>query len=101
MRTTGWLFIILVGTLAAPALADDTPSTSPATSTAPPATAPSIGPTPIASADDVRKMVDDGKYRDAVKSLVRILDLKGAAATGYDRSEMFLLRAECELQLRE
>jgi len=54
-----------------------------------------------ATADDVKKMVDDGKYRDALKELLRILTLKGPAAEGYNRYDMLMLKAESQLQIRQ
>jgi hypothetical protein len=45
--------------------------------------------------------VDDGQYREALRSLQRVLGLKGAAAAPYNRAEMLMLRAECQLQIRE
>ena len=59
------------------------------------------GPAPLPTAAEVRKQVNDGQYRDALKSLLRVLELKGTPAAAYDRAEMLLLRAECQLQIRE
>jgi hypothetical protein len=62
--------------------------------------APTAGPA-LPTAVDVRKQVDEAQYRDALKNLQRILDLKGPPAAAYDRAEMLLLRAECQLQIRQ
>jgi hypothetical protein len=62
---------------------------------------PTSGPAPLPTAAGVRKQVEDGQYRDALKNLLRILDLKGPPAAAYNRVEMLLLRAECQLQIRE
>jgi hypothetical protein len=56
---------------------------------------------PLPTAEEVRKQVDAGEYREALKGLSRIVALKGQAAAGYDRVEMLTLRGECQLQLRE
>ena len=55
----------------------------------------------LPTADDVRNQVDAKDYRGALQSLLRVLDLKGSAAEPYDRAEMLLLRAECQMQIRQ
>jgi hypothetical protein len=62
---------------------------------------PAAGPAPLPTAAEVRKQVEDGQYRDGLKDLVRILDLRGPPTAAYDRAEMLQLRAECQLQLRQ
>jgi len=62
---------------------------------------PSTGPAPLPTAAEVRKEVDGAQYRDALKNILRILDLKGQPAAVYDRTEMLLLRGECQLQIRQ
>lgn len=52
------------------------------------------------SADEVKKLANAGQYQDALKALVKILTLKGEKAAGYDRHEMLMLKAECQLQLK-
>ncbi len=84
-----WLILLLAPFLALP-------GASPM-----PATTPVAGPAPLPSAAEVRKQIDDGQYREALKNLLRILDLKGTPAAAYDRLEMLLLRAECQLQIRQ
>ncbi len=58
-------------------------------------------PAPLPLPDELKQQVDSGEYRDALKGLTRVLDLKGAAAEPYNRFEMLALRAECQLQLRQ
>ncbi len=58
-------------------------------------------PAPLPLPGDLKQQVDAGEYRDALKGLSRVLDLKGAAAEPYNRFEMLTLRAECQLQLRQ
>src|SRR5207248_1905113 len=47
------------------------------------------------------KLANAGQYQDALKALLRILELKGPAAAGYDRHEMLMLKAECQLQIKQ
>jgi hypothetical protein len=51
--------------------------------------------------DDIKAQVDNGKYNDALKGLTRLLVLKGPAAESLNRVELFMLRAECQLQTRQ
>ena len=69
---------------------------APAALAAPPQEAP-----PIPTADQIKEQVGAAQYRDALKGLTRILALKGPAAEPYNRPEMLMLRAECQLQLRD
>src|SRR5258708_11339603 len=57
--------------------------------------------TPIPSPGDLRELVQQRHYREALKGLTRLLELKDAAASGFDRHEMLMLRAECLLQIGE
>ena len=54
----------------------------------------------LLTAEEVKKLVAAGQYQDAAKMLNRILALRNPAAAGYDRYEMLMLRAECQLQLK-
>jgi hypothetical protein len=56
---------------------------------------------PLLTMDEVKKLVDAGQYQDALKAIARIAELKGAAAAGYNRHEVLMLRAECQLQTRQ
>jgi hypothetical protein len=55
---------------------------------------------PLPTAALLKSQVEAGEYRPALQGLTRVLALKGPAAEPYDRLEMLLLRAECQLQLR-
>jgi hypothetical protein len=57
--------------------------------------------TTLPTAGEIRAQVEAGQYRPALQNLLRVLALKGQAATAYDRFEMLMLRAECQLQIRE
>jgi len=56
---------------------------------------------PIPTADQIKEQVGSGQYRPALQGLMRILNLKGPAAEAYNRPDMLMLRAECQLQVRE
>jgi hypothetical protein len=56
---------------------------------------------PVPTEKEIRTQVDAGEYRDALKGLGRALDLKGKPAEGMDRVALLMLRAECQLQLKE
>ena len=88
------LFIVLVGMSAASVFAQEAPSTSPA----PPAT----GPAPMPTADDLRKLVDAGQYRDALKGLLRVLDFRKVRRPHPMTAPRCSCSApECQLQLHE
>jgi hypothetical protein len=56
---------------------------------------------PLPTAEQIKAQVEAGQYRPALQSLLRVLNLKGALAEGYDRFAMLMLRAECQLQVKE
>jgi hypothetical protein len=56
---------------------------------------------PPPSTAEIKTLVDAGKYREALRPLFRVLALKGQAAQGYDRIELLMLRAECQMQLKD
>jgi hypothetical protein len=106
------LYICAVLAFGANAFAQSRPAGPASASLPPAATAPATPAMPggggggtasggLPTAAEIAKQVDDGQYRDALKSLQRVLDLKGTGAAAYDRAEMLLLRAECQLQIRE
>jgi hypothetical protein len=55
----------------------------------------------VLSTDEVKKLMEAGQYSDALKGIIRILALQGAAAAPYNRHEMLMLKAECQIQLRQ
>jgi hypothetical protein len=57
-------------------------------------------PAPLLTTDELKKLVDSGQYRDALKAMLPILVLKGPAAAPYNRHEILMLKAECQLQLK-
>jgi hypothetical protein len=56
---------------------------------------------PLLTMDEVKKLADSGQYQDALKALGRISQLQGAAAAPYNRHEVLMLRAECQLQTKQ
>ena len=56
---------------------------------------------PVPMTREIKAQVEAGDYREALKGLLRALDLKGPAAQAYDRVELLMLRAECQLQIKE
>src|SRR5512133_3800960 len=48
--------------------------------------------------DDVRALVRDRQYAEALKQIAGALQLKGPAAKGVDRYNLYLLKGECHLQ---
>ena len=55
----------------------------------------------LPSPAEIEKQVEDGKYREALKDLTRVLTLTGSPAAAYDKYTMLMLKAECMLQLKQ
>lgn len=70
-------------------------------SNAPASAAPKPGGEAPASIDDIRQLVSDGKHREALQKLSRVLALKGDAAGQYDRHELLRLKAESHLNIKD
>jgi hypothetical protein len=84
---------------AAPAPAEKVaPARAPAVKAAVPAKAVAEPPP---SADEIRKALDDGEPRDALQKVGKALALKGPAAGQYDRHELWRLKAEAHLRLKD
>ena len=62
-----------------------------------PATAPAVK-VPL-TPDDIKDLVDQGKYPQAIAGISRLLDPSHPA--DFDRTAMLMLRAECTLQLKQ
>jgi hypothetical protein len=56
---------------------------------------------PLPTEKEIRAQVDAGEYRDALKGLLRVLELKGKQAEGIDRVPLLMLRAECQMQIKQ
>jgi hypothetical protein len=50
---------------------------------------------------DIQKSFDEGDYAGALQLLARVVNLKGAAAAGYDKFELWMLKGESHLRLRQ
>jgi len=87
------LFLVLVLSIAS-AVAGQTAPASPA---APPGATREILPT----ADELQKMYAEGKYQDVLKSMGKVLALKGEAARPYPRYDMLVLKGDCHLMLKQ
>ena len=66
-----------------------------------PARAQTSAPNALPSMLELQALEADGKQRDALRLLIRVLELKGPAAAEYDRTELLILRANCLLEIRE
>jgi hypothetical protein len=51
--------------------------------------------------DDINKLIDAGNYKDALAAISRVTELIGAAAAPYDRQKVLMLKAECQIQLKQ
>ena len=51
----------------------------------------------IATPADVRKLFDQGRYQETLVAVTRVLE----GPPGFDRAEMFLIRAECLIQTHQ
>lgn len=56
---------------------------------------------PPATADELHKLFDDGKYQQVLAKLPRALALKGTAAAGYDQVDLNILKADTFIQLKQ
>jgi hypothetical protein len=76
------------------------------TATLMPAQAQSVTTHPASSnalltSDEVHALFESGQYSDAFKAVTRILLLTGPAAAPYNRHDMLMLKAECQIQVRQ
>jgi hypothetical protein len=53
------------------------------------------------SADEIKKLMDAGSYREALQKLSRALAVKGDGAKLYDRHELLRMKAEAHLNLKD
>ena len=49
-----------------------------------------------ATTDQVKSLMDEGKYREALKLIFQVVDARGA-----DRTQLLTMRGECQLQIHE
>src|SRR5687767_4707678 len=50
--------------------------------------------------EELRALVADHQYPDALKQIAATLQLKGPAAQNVDRHQLYMLKAECHLQTK-
>jgi hypothetical protein len=55
----------------------------------------------LPNADDVHQLFNEGKYKETLQKLARLLALKGDAAKAYDRHDLLVLKAESHLRQKE
>ena len=58
-------------------------------------------PEPLPTPEQLHKLFNDGQYQPLLQKLVRVLQLKGTAAQGYDRIDLLMLRGEVFLRLKQ
>jgi hypothetical protein len=56
---------------------------------------------PAASSDDIQAMFDAGKFRQVLRETAIVLSLRDAEKMGYDLHDIWLLKAEAHLRLRQ
>jgi hypothetical protein len=62
---------------------------------------PAPGDATVPTVDELKRLLDAGKYADVLKGVARALQVEGPAAEKIDRGELFLVKAEAHVQLRE
>ena len=65
------------------------------------ADAPKAGADERPSEADIREAFDAGDYKGALQMLGRVVNLRGAAGAAYDKHEMWMLKAESHLRLKQ
>jgi hypothetical protein len=87
--TAAWAVVAVMGGLPMVGVAEEA-TTAPAAHVA--------ATNELLSAGELHALVDAGQYKDALRGLLRVLALRGAAAAAYDRHDMLMLKAECLAQ---
>lgn len=54
----------------------------------------------VAGSEEVHQLVADKRYPEALQRITAALALRGPAAKSVDRCDLFMLKAECHLQMR-
>ena len=55
----------------------------------------------LATTDELHQLFGEGKYKETLQKLTRVLALKGNAAKAYDRHDLLRLKAETHLRQKE
>src|SRR3954470_12100101 len=58
-------------------------------------------PEPLPTPAELHRTFDDGQYQPLLQKLARVLQLKGNAAKPYDKVDLYVLRGETFLQLKQ
>jgi len=101
------LFTFALSTYAfaqAPIPAQKPPAARPAANTpAKPGAAAAAKPAaePAPTTEEIKRLMDEGKHREALQKLSRALALKGDAAKQYDRHELLRTKAEAHLNIKD
>ena len=56
---------------------------------------------PLPTPDQVRELIVTGQPQEALQGIARLLAVKGELAVSLDRSELYMLRGEAQLQLKQ
>lgn len=59
------------------------------------------GAEPPPSVEEIRHLASEGKHREVLQKLSRVLALKGDAAAAYDRHELLRLKADAHLNMKD
>ena len=55
----------------------------------------------LPTTDEIHQLFNEGKYKETLQKLSRVLALKGNSAKAYDRHDLLNLKAETHLRLKE
>ncbi|HUO06948.1 MAG TPA: hypothetical protein VM008_01335 [Phycisphaerae bacterium] len=66
-----------------------------------PGSARAVEPAELPTPSAIQKTIEGGKYHDALKDVTRLLAITGPSAAAYDRYDLQMFRAECQLQLHQ
>src|SRR4051812_25775147 len=64
-------------------------------------TAVAAEPEALLTQQELHQLFDAGQYQPVLQKLARVLQLKGNAAAAYDHVDLYLLRGETFLQLKQ
>ena len=59
------------------------------------------GTNALPTTDEIHQLFADGKYKETLQRLSRVLALKGEAAKAYDRHSLLRLKGEAQLKLKD
>ena len=65
------------------------------------AKAQAAAPEALPTTDEMHQLFNEGKYKETLQKLSRVLALKGGAGKAYDRHDLLVLKAETHLRQKE